>query len=227
MKTNRLLTLSDPVFAIADWLLFSGEENSAISYAFIQQRATQALDEFKQQAQAEKIDPQEIEWSQYALVAWLDELCMSQPWAGQAEWIKAPLQIQFMGEHLAGEGFYQRLNQCLIMADVKREVLQVYATCLWQGFIGLYKTRGKQVYEELISQVKQRLVTLQPQNLNHVPSDVNNSKWRQWLMKLKPKVIIAASGILVVMIYLIATLAMNVTIDHYQNQLPQQLEMTR
>ena len=227
MKTNRLLKLCDPIFAIADWLLFPGEENSSISYAFIQQRAAHALTDFQQQAQAEKIDQQEIELSLYALVAWLDELCMSQSWAGQTEWIKAPLQIQFMGEHLAGEGFYQRLNQCLLVADIKRDVLQVYAMCLCQGFKGMYKTRSNQAYAELVSQIQQRLVTSQPQNSIHLPADVNKNKWQQWLIRLKPKIIIISSGIVVLMIYMIAILAINITTDRYQNQLPLQLEVAR
>jgi type VI secretion system protein ImpK len=59
-------------------------------------------------------------------------------------WMSRPLQLLFFNETLAGEGFFQRLQE--VRRDQRRiDVLRVYYQCLLFGFQGKYSMRGGEI----------------------------------------------------------------------------------
>ena len=79
-----------------------------------------------------------------AIVALTDEEALSLPGNVRQYWMSRPLQLHYYNENVAGEGFFQRLEQ--IRTDARRvEVLRVYYMALMFGFQGRYRIRGGEI----------------------------------------------------------------------------------
>jgi type VI secretion system protein ImpK len=77
----------------------------------------------------------------YAIVALVDEIAIDKPEPMHSFWIGKQLQYTFFDEQLAGEGFFNRLQE--LRRDGRRaDVLRVYYQCLLMGFQGKYSIRG-------------------------------------------------------------------------------------
>ena len=63
--------------------------------------------------------PDAIESAKYAFCALLDETILSCEGGIRDEWERAPLQLRIFGEHLAGEGFFERLELLRMDPDKK------------------------------------------------------------------------------------------------------------
>ena len=88
----------------------------------------------------------------YAVVALIDEIAIGKPEPMRGFWISRPLQLHYFHENLAGEGFFQRLEE--IRRDPRRgDVLRVYYICLLLGFQGRFGMRGGEI--ELLRLVDQ------------------------------------------------------------------------
>lgn len=77
-----------------------------------------------------------IESAQFAVCAWCDEALMNSGWEGVSEiWPQDMLQKEFFSTNLAGESFFERLED--LQAD-ERLALSVFAFCLANNFKGRY-----------------------------------------------------------------------------------------
>jgi type VI secretion system protein ImpK len=110
----------------------------------------------RQAAQAGKA-PEAILDARFAFCALLDEAILSSDSGIREDWERAPLQLRHFGEHLAGEGFFRRLD--LLRQDPARnlEVLEVFLTCLLLGFQGKYLLEGGEKLQYLILRLDQEL----------------------------------------------------------------------
>lgn len=80
----------------------------------------------------------------YAIVALCDEIALGKPEPMRGHWMTQPLQLLLFNETLAGEGFFQRLQD--VRRDTRRvDVLRVYYQCLLFGFQGKYSMRGGEI----------------------------------------------------------------------------------
>lgn len=91
--------------------------------------------------------------ARYAFCALLDEIILSSDLAIREEWERMPLQLRLFGEHLAGEGFFTRLEQLRLDPAANFEPLEVFYTCLLLGFQGRYLLEG----EERLGYLTQKL----------------------------------------------------------------------
>ncbi|QKZ02389.1 type IVB secretion system protein IcmH/DotU [Pseudomonas eucalypticola] len=104
------------------------------------------LTAFERQALAAGYSAQQVHDTQYALCAFLDESVMRAS-AGdtplRTRFELNPLQLRKFGIHLAGEGFFDKIDA--LRADVKAnvDVLEVYHLCLALGFQGKYTLDDK------------------------------------------------------------------------------------
>ena len=77
----------------------------------------------------------------YAICALADEVALNAGEPLASGWMGHLLQFHYFRENTAGDGFFQRLES--IRRDPRRrDVLRVYALCLWFGFQGRYRVRG-------------------------------------------------------------------------------------
>lgn len=101
-------------------------------------RVLALLRDFERNALAAGKAPPEIEQARYAFCAALDEVVLSSDFPLRAEWERQPLQLRLFGEHLAGEGFFERLAALRLAPHENIECLEVFHACLLLGFRGKY-----------------------------------------------------------------------------------------
>lgn len=87
---------------------------------------------------------QDVQDIGYALVALTDEVVMSKGGELRDYWLPRSLQLQLFNTNVAGEGFFNNL-QNLRHDPSRMEVLKVYYLCLLFGFQGQYRVRGGEI----------------------------------------------------------------------------------
>jgi len=107
-----------------------------------------AFSEMERLAYDRHISTDMIKDTKYAMVAFIDEMILNSKWPHRNEWMVEPLQLRYFGEHLAGEGFFERLKQLRQTGERNADVLELYYICMQLGFEGVYKLNG---YEQLMS----------------------------------------------------------------------------
>jgi len=79
--------------------------------------------------------------ARYAVSALVDETVLYSNWSLRNVWLNNPLVVEYFNDSLAGEKFFDRVEQ-LRNDDSKHSVLEVYYMCLMFGFEGKYKILG-------------------------------------------------------------------------------------
>lgn len=100
---------------------------------------------------------QSVKTAKYAFCALLDEIVLSHQDTLREEWERNPMQLRLFDEHLAGEGFFDRLENLRLDVLRNREVLEVYHACLLLGFQGKYLLEGPEKLQFLIGRIGQEL----------------------------------------------------------------------
>jgi hypothetical protein len=74
---------------------------------------------------------------------------MSSAWPHKLSWMGKPLQLEYFGDNLAGEGFFQKLTKLRQSGNRNIDALEVYYLCLQLGFEGMYRMRGLEQLQAL------------------------------------------------------------------------------
>jgi type VI secretion system protein ImpK len=87
----------------------------------------------------------DIKHATFAAVAFLDESILNSRNPLFADWPRKPLQEELFGIHIAGEVFFQNLQELLGRNDSAdlADVLEVYYLCLLLGFGGRYSVGNR------------------------------------------------------------------------------------
>jgi type VI secretion system protein ImpK len=102
------------------------------------------VDAMREKARDIGISQRDADDMAYGIVALCDEIAMGKPEPMRGYWMSRPLQLHFFQENLAGDGFFNRLEE--IRRDTRRlDVLRVYYQCLLLGFQGKYAMRGGEI----------------------------------------------------------------------------------
>ena len=123
----------------------------------LSRRIDDFLTQFEKNARNFGKSAEAIESAKYAFCALLDEIILSCEGAIRDDWERAPLQLRVFGEHLAGEGFFERLEMLRLDPDHHIETLEVYYTCLILGFQGKYLLEGTERLSYLIGRMGQEI----------------------------------------------------------------------
>lgn len=137
------------------FLLRSG--NVPTNAAELSRRIDEFLSLFEKSARNFGKTPESIESAKYAFCALLDETVLSCEGTIRDEWERAPLQLRIFGEHLAGEGFFDRLDTLRLDPDKNIDTLEVYYTCLVLGFQGKYLLEGTERLSYLVGRIGQEI----------------------------------------------------------------------
>jgi len=89
----------------------------------------------------------------YGLCALIDETILNSRWAFKDQWAERPLQLQYFGDQLAGERFFDLLERVRQKGQRKAELLEVFALILILGFQGKYKLAGREDLTRLTRKV--------------------------------------------------------------------------
>jgi len=105
----------------------------------------QAIRMAQQNAKARGYTDEDIQLAIFAVVAFLDESILNLRQPVFNEWVRKPLQEELFGRHVAGELFFQNLEQLLGRRDSPElaDLLEVYALCVLLGYLGRYSITSK------------------------------------------------------------------------------------
>lgn len=96
------------------------------------------LDDFEKRAERYRFNHKIVQVSKFALASFVDETVLTNNFPLKDEWEKFPLQLEYFGEQLAGNKFFEKLDSMLKQIDVTADAVEIYYVCMLLGFKGRY-----------------------------------------------------------------------------------------
>ena len=112
---------------------------------------------------------EDIYQAKFAFCALVDEVVLMSRLELRHAWGRRPLQLEFFGEQLAGERFFDNLEQLRQAGLPKLQVLEVYHLCLLLGFQGRYILEGSEKLGYLTSRLGEEIAQLKGQRAPFAP----------------------------------------------------------
>lgn len=130
--------------------------------------------DFEENARAENYSAEQVKDAQYALCAFLDESILKSGGGNIREHVEMdPFQYRYFGVHLAGEGFYERLDKLRTDLRSNVDVLEIYHLCLALGFEGKYSFENRDQLRYIANTLGQDIATYRKQ-----AQEGNNDGWQ-------------------------------------------------
>lgn len=209
--------LEDGVYLL--FLLRNG--NPPGSAAEFNQRIDNFLMLFEKNARNYGKAPEMISDSKYAFCALLDEIILSSDFAIREEWERAPLQLRLFGEHLAGEGFFDKLEMLRLDPERHVETLEVFHTCLLLGFQGRYLLDGQEKLGYLVARLGQEIIHVRGGKAEFAPHWRLPFKFQDFVRHELPLwLYYALLGIVAVIVFLIYHALLGRQLDSVTQELP-------
>lgn len=103
-------------------------------------------------ARRKSFSEEETKLAMFAIVAYLDETILTQNQPAFADWRRKPLQEELFGVHIAGEIFFQNLENIIRQPDSlpNADLLEIYALCISLGFQGRYSAGGRAELKRIV-----------------------------------------------------------------------------
>jgi type VI secretion system protein ImpK len=101
-------------------------------------------------------------YATYAVVAFLDESVLNSHNPIFADWLRRPLQEELFGVQIAGEVFFQNLQQLLGRSDSAdlADLLEVYYLCLLLGFFGRYSAGNRAELAQVLQATRDKILRI-------------------------------------------------------------------
>lgn len=96
------------------------------------------LNEFEKRAERYKFNHKIVQVSKFGLASFVDETVLTNNFPLKIEWEKNPLQLEYFGEQLAGNKFFDKLDSMLGQIEMTVDAVEVYYFCMLLGFKGRY-----------------------------------------------------------------------------------------
>lgn len=132
-EDGRLSDLCSECFALILQLRTAADLGAAHE---LRSRIAGLLEEVAKQGEQREIPAEEVRDAQYAVTAFIDETILNSLWASKREWAQRPLAAELFNDFAVGVGFFDKLDQIRAESKPKRDLLEVYYTCLTLGFQG-------------------------------------------------------------------------------------------
>lgn len=132
------------------------------------------------------ISSEDIYAAKYAFCAAVDEAILSQPSHLHEAWERNPLQLRMFGEHLAGEHFFDRLEELRRQGVARLPSLEVYHYCLLLGFEGKYRLEGTEKLGYLTARLGDEIVYLKGKRTGFAPHALPPDNVRHSLRRVVP-----------------------------------------
>lgn len=145
--------LEDGIYLL--FLLRDG--NAPASAAEFNSRIDRFLSQFESNARNFGKSPEAIADAKFAFCALLDEIIFASNFSIRDDWELSPLQLRLFGQHLAGEMFFEKLENLRLDPQSNVESLEVFHTCLLLGFQGKYLIEGTERLNYLVARLGQEI----------------------------------------------------------------------
>lgn len=134
------------------------------------QQLQRYLDAFDRIARKQGASAEEIYAAKYAFCATVDEFVLMHPeFRIHADWERRPLQLALFGEQLAGENFFNLLEEQRALGAQRLQALEVFHMCLLLGFQGKYILEGPEKLAYLTSRLGDEIATLKGKRAGFAP----------------------------------------------------------
>ena len=127
------------------------------------------LEEVERGAHKLGIAAEDVYAARYAFCAAVDEAMLSQPSTLREEWERNPLQLRLFGEHLAGEHFFDRLEELRAQGAPRLPSLEVCHYVLLLGFEGKYRIEGPEKLGYLVARLGDEITYLKGKRAAFAP----------------------------------------------------------
>jgi type VI secretion system protein ImpK len=131
---NDLVTFAGPIFDLV--LRLKAEIVSPSNE--LRPKVSAMLDDFVRRAERYKFNHKIISVSKFALASFIDETILTNNFPLRSEWERNPLQLEYFGEQLAGNKFFDKLESMLQQPEVTQDAVEIYYLCMLLGFKGRY-----------------------------------------------------------------------------------------
>ncbi len=159
LDSKTLAELSTDLFLMIIRIRLSSDLGSLET---VSKGAQQLFAQFEEQCKLRNIDPEISANAKYALAAFMDETVLNCRWPFKERWADNPLQLEFFGTYLAGEIFYDKLDEIRQRPEAHPDLLEIYYLCMLLGFRGKYGVSGEEKLKLLIEQVSRELGSVRP-----------------------------------------------------------------
>jgi len=96
------------------------------------------LDDFEKRAERYKFNHKIVQVSKFAMASFVDEAVLTNNFPLRDQWERNPLQLEYFGEQLAGNKFFDKLQSMLKQVEVTQDAVEIYYFCMLLGFKGRY-----------------------------------------------------------------------------------------
>lgn len=115
------------------------------------------------------IPADDIEAAKYAFCAAVDEIILRSQYEIREAWETRPLQLRLFGDQLAGEHFFQRLEQLRARGSERLQSLEVFHLCLLLGFQGRYALDSSDKLSYLGARLGDEIARMRGKNRGFAP----------------------------------------------------------
>lgn len=129
-----LITFAGPIFD----LILRLKAGIVVPSNDLRPKIAGMLEEFEKRAERYRFNHKIVQVSKFALAAFVDETVLTNDFHLKNEWEKYPLQLEYFGEQLAGNKFFEKLESMIKQIEVTQEAVEVYYFCMLLGFKGRY-----------------------------------------------------------------------------------------
>jgi type VI secretion system protein ImpK len=172
---------------------------------------------FEHSAQDLGVDKETIFWTRYALCTVIDEIVLSTPWGNQSLWRDQSLLVTLHNEAWGGEKFFQLLNKLQQNPAKNIDLLEILYICLSFGFEGRFKPLPDG-YAQLQT-LRDNLYRTIRNHHDEYERDLSGS-WQGIYLKQNALVqyvplwvVLAVSGVILLLMYSAFNLSLNVKSD--------------
>jgi type VI secretion system protein ImpK len=130
---------------------------------------TRFLGDVDRNAKALGVPADDVTAAKYAFCAAVDEIILRSDYEIREAWETRPLQLRLFGDQLAGEHFFQRLEDLRAKGAVHLQALEVFHVCLLLGFEGRFALDGRDKLNYLTARLGDEIARMRGKSRGFAP----------------------------------------------------------
>jgi len=130
---------------------------------------TRFLGDVDRNAKALGAPADDVTAAKYAFCAAVDEIILRSDYEIRDAWETRPLQLRLFGDQLAGEHFFQRLEDLRAKGSVHLQALEVFHVCLLLGFEGRFALDGRDKLNYLTARLGDEIARMRGKSRGFAP----------------------------------------------------------
>jgi len=151
---NDLITFAGPIFD----LILRLKAGIVAPSNDLRPKVAGMFDDFEKRAERYRFNHKVVNVAKFGLAAFVDETVLTANFPLRNEWEKNPLQLQYFGEQLAGNKFFDKLDSMLSQMEVTQDAVEIYYYCMLLGFKGKYAVYEQEKLLETMQKTANALV---------------------------------------------------------------------